>query len=104
MVRIAGIDKELSPLEVLFYQASDEERIELATSCLAVLTKQVGGVEFTVTMEDETVIKISTSEEKTVIETLDEIDEIIEEVEGKMPTHIPVQYSDQPQIVAVRVK
>lgn len=83
MVRIAGIDKDLSPLEILFYQASDEERIELATSCLAIITQEAGGIEFTVTMEDGSVITITTAK-KTIIDTLDEVDEIIEEVEKRL--------------------
>lgn len=80
MVRIAGIERELSTLEVLFYQASRDEQIELASSCLALLTEELGGIEFTVEMETGSTVKITTSRE-TIIEKLDEIDKVIEEVE-----------------------
>lgn len=60
MVRIAGIDRELSPLEILWAQATDEERLNLTSSYLANITTLHGAIELKVELENDQIIIINT--------------------------------------------
>lgn len=64
MVRIAGIDKDFTPLELLFYQEDDQTKLHLVSSYLANFTKEHGGLELTVTLDDDSVVKINTKIKK----------------------------------------
>lgn len=59
MVRIAGIEKDLTPLELLFVQAEPNEKLELASGYIAQLANELGDLELKVTMGDDSVIIIS---------------------------------------------
>lgn len=63
MVRIAGIKKDLSPLELLFMQSENNEKLELASGYIAVLVSEHGNLELKVTMGDGSIIIISANKQ-----------------------------------------
>lgn len=65
MVRIAGIDRDFTELELMFHQADEEEKAELVAGYLANLTVQVGaGIRLRVELESDKVVEIETSIKK----------------------------------------
>lgn len=59
MVRIAGIDKDFTPLELMFAQAAPDEKMEIAAGYLANTVQALGDIEVKVELESDAIIVIS---------------------------------------------
>jgi hypothetical protein len=64
MVRIAGIDKDFTNLELLFLQAEDSEKMELAAGYIAQTAAKVGEFEIKVELTEGQVIMIKAANKK----------------------------------------
>jgi hypothetical protein len=65
MVRIAGIDRDFSPLELMFHQAEEEEKLQLAAGYIAQLAAEYGELTLDIELESNSKIHISAVETPT---------------------------------------
>lgn len=63
MVRIAGIDREVSPLEILWVQADQQERLMLALSTVIEVSKLVEDGKMAIEMNDDTKYVVQVTKE-----------------------------------------
>jgi hypothetical protein len=59
-MRVSGIDKDFSSLEILFYQADQQEQMELIATYLANKTRELGGIKLDIVLDDDTSVTIQT--------------------------------------------
>lgn len=64
MVRIAGIEKEFTPLELMFIQAPENEKLEIAAGYLAQVASNVGDIEVKIELESNTKVIINAKVKK----------------------------------------
>lgn len=64
MIRIAGFDRDFSPLELLFHQEDDQTKMMLVSTYLANFTEEHGGIELKIELHDDSVVTVKTKIEK----------------------------------------
>lgn len=64
MVRIAGIDRDVSPLELVWHQSDENDKLNLALTYIIEVSQAVVDGKMTIEMQDDKKYVIQVTEEK----------------------------------------